>query len=128
MRTSYIVALSIAGATLLIAGAVVFFGKDNTAHAGKYDELALCLKDKGALFYGAFWCPHCRNQKAMFGDSADKLPYVECSTPDQKSQLPVCIDKKVTGYPTWEFADGSRLDGEVPLETLAAKTGCPLPQ
>jgi thiol-disulfide isomerase/thioredoxin len=43
---------------------------------GKYDALASCLKEKGAVFYGAFWCPHCQNQKAMFGKSAKLLPYV----------------------------------------------------
>lgn len=128
MRTSYITTGVIIGAVLIVAGAAVFFGKGNTATAGKYNEFAACLQDKGAVFYGAFWCPHCRNQKEMFGDSADRLPYVECSTPDGKSQLPICVEKKITGYPTWEFADGSRLDGEIPLQTLAEKTRCPLPQ
>ena len=33
---------------------------------GKYDGFAQCLKDKGATFYGAFWCPHCKAQKALF--------------------------------------------------------------
>lgn len=127
MRNSYIVAIAITGTIILVTGAIVFFGKSNTASGGKYDKFALCLKDKGAVFYGAFWCPHCRNQKEMFGDSADKLPYVECSTPDQQGQLSVCIEKKITNYPTWEFADGSRLSGEVSLETLTEKTNCPLP-
>jgi hypothetical protein len=96
--------------------------------AGKYDAFATCLKDKGAVFYGAFWCPHCNNNKALFGDSKDLLPYVECSTEDGQGQLQVCKDKKITGYPTWEFADGSRLTGEVQLATLAEKTACVLPQ
>ena len=86
-----------------------------------------CLKYKGAVFYGAFWCPHCNNQKKLFGTAAKLLPYVECSTLDGKSQLQVCIDKKIDGYPTWEFADGSREGGEVSLEKLAEKTGCELP-
>jgi thiol-disulfide isomerase/thioredoxin len=93
-----------------------------------YDAFANCLKEKGAVFYGAFWCPHCQNQKAMFGKSARLLPYVECSTPDGRGQLAVCQDKKIEGYPTWEFADGSRESGEVPLARLAEKTGCSLPQ
>ncbi len=33
----------------------------------------------GALFYGASWCPHCQQQKALFGASAGRLPQVECS-------------------------------------------------
>lgn len=92
------------------------------------DAFASCLKDKGATFYGAFWCPHCQNQKKLFGKSARKLPYVECSEPNGKGQLQVCTDKKIEGYPTWEFADGSREPGELSLERLAEKTGCTLPQ
>lgn len=94
---------------------------------GKYDTFAQCIKASGATFYGAFWCPHCQNQKAMFGDAVKFLPYVECSTPDGAAQLQICKDASVTSYPTWVFKDGSRLTGEVPLATLAQKTGCPLP-
>jgi|SRR3989338_3507082 len=95
---------------------------------GKYDDFALCLKDKGATFYGAFWCPHCQAQKKLFGTSAKLLPYVECSTADGGAQTKICIDNKITGYPTWEFADGSRMSGEVSLEKLAEKAVCVLPQ
>jgi thiol-disulfide isomerase/thioredoxin len=94
---------------------------------GKYDAFATCLKDKGAVFYGAFWCPHCQAQKKLFGTSVKLLPYVECSTADASGQTQICIDKKVGSYPTWEFADGSRLTGEIPLEQLASKTSCILP-
>lgn len=94
---------------------------------GRLDAFAQCLKDKGATFYGAFWCPHCQNQKAMFGSSKQFLPYVECSTPDGRGQTGICIQKKITGYPTWVFADLSTSTGEVPLATLAEKTGCTLP-
>lgn len=99
-----------------------------SAQPGPLDSFASCIKEAGATFYGAFWCPHCQNQKTMFGKSAKLLPYVECSTPDGKAQLKECSDKGVTSYPTWEFADGSRLTGEISLETLAEKTGCALPQ
>lgn len=91
---------------------------------GKYDELAQCLKDKGAIFYGAFWCPHCQTQKAMFGKSARYIPYTECSTPDAKGQLQVCADAGVESYPTWLFADGSELGGSQSIEVLAEKTAC----
>lgn len=94
---------------------------------GKYDEFAQCLGDKGAVFYGAFWCPHCANQKRLFGSSAKLLPYVECSTPDGQGKTAQCLEKNIEGYPTWEFADGSRLSGEIPLATLAEKTACVLP-
>ena len=116
---------------LLILGtiAAIFFRSDATSPGpGKYDEFATCLKDKGAIFYGAFWCPHCQSQKKLFGSSQKLLPYVECSLPSGQGQTQICIDKKVVSYPTWEFADGSRLNGEIPLTTLAEKTLCTLPQ
>lgn len=95
---------------------------------GDLDLFAQCLKDKGAIFYGAFWCPHCQNTKRLFGSSAKLLPYVECSTMDGKGQLPICKDKNIPNYPTWEFADKSRLTGERTLQELAEKTACALPQ
>ncbi|MBX4195349.1 hypothetical protein KW796_00050 [Candidatus Parcubacteria bacterium] len=95
---------------------------------GKLDAFATCIKDSGATFYGAFWCPHCQATKGLFGRSAKLLPYLECSTPDGKSQLPICTEAKIEGYPTWEFKDGSRLTGELSLATIAEKTSCELPQ
>lgn len=95
---------------------------------GKLDSFATCIKDSGAKFYGAFWCPHCQATKALFGSSAKLLPYIECSTPDGRNQLPMCTTAKIESYPTWEFADGSRLTGEQSLAALAEKTKCALPQ
>jgi thiol-disulfide isomerase/thioredoxin len=95
--------------------------------AGKYTAFAQCLADKKLTFYGAWWCPHCQNTKSLFGDAVKLLPYVECSTPDGKGRLPVCVDAKVDVYPTWQFPDGSRETGELTLEHLAEKSGCALP-
>ncbi|MFA6257946.1 MAG: hypothetical protein WC671_03005 [Candidatus Paceibacterota bacterium] len=95
---------------------------------GKYDEFATCLKDKGAIFYGAFWCTHCQEQKKLFGVSQKLLPYVECSTADGQSQTQICKDNKITSYPTWTFADETSLNGEISLQQLADKTSCILPQ
>ena len=116
---------------ILILGiaAAAFVRKDAIPTGpGKYDALAQCLKDKGTTFYGAFWCPHCQATKKLFGSSAKLLPYVECSNPDGNSQTQICKDKKIAGYPTWEFADGSRLTGEHSLEELATKASCDLPK
>ena len=96
--------------------------------SGKYDAFATCLKNSGAIFYGASWCPHCKSEKSLFGSSESLLPYVECSTPDGSKQTQICADKKIMGYPTWEFADGTRVNGEATLQMLAQKTACVLPQ
>ena len=115
---------------ILILAVAVFsvIGLKASKKPGVYDQFATCLKDSGIKFYGAFWCPHCNNQKKLFGSSKSLLPYVECSTPNGQAQTQICIDKNITGYPTWEFADGTRpFQGEVSLSDLSAKTGCPLP-
>lgn len=115
---------------LLIVGlGTVALLRDNVAEEGpgKYDAFATCLKDQGAVFYGAFWCKYCNEQKKMFGVSQKLLPYEECSTSDGRSQLPICKDKGITSYPLWEFADGSKLNGVVPFAQLAEKTSCSLP-
>lgn len=95
---------------------------------GELDSFAQCINDSGAKYYGAFWCPNCKNQEAMFGRSARLLPRIECSTPDGKSQLPVCQEAGIQGYPTWDFADGTRETGTIPLDRLAEATNCQLPQ
>lgn len=113
----------------IAAGAFVYFGTPpkTPAELGALDTFAQCLKDKGAVFYGAFWCPHCQATKALFGSSAKLLPYVECSNPDGTTRTQTCIDKKIESYPTWEFPDGVRLTGERTLQELAEKTSCALP-
>ena len=78
---------------------------------------AQCLKDEGVLFYGAFWCPHCQAEKALFGNSKSFLPYVECSNADN-SQKQICIDKKIEGYPTFFFPK------EITIESASEPVVC----
>src|SRR3989344_9339777 len=113
-------------AALLIAGMVWLI--KTPAKPGKLDAFAQCLNDSGAKYYGAFWCPNCKNQEALFGRSARLLTRVECSTPDGSGQLKVCQDADIKGYPTWDFANGTRESGTLPLERLSEVTGCLLPE
>jgi hypothetical protein len=94
---------------------------------GKYDAFAKCIAQSSTTFYGAFWCPHCHDQKTEFGSAAQYLPYVECSLPDESGQTQVCIDHGIKEYPTWVFKDGSIVQGLMSLSDLSQKTGCPLP-
>lgn len=103
---------------------VVMSTPNPTRFEGQYDQLAQCLTEKGAKMYGAYWCSHCLSQKKMFGSSFSKINYIECSLPDGQTQTEVCQQAGIKGYPTWEFSDGSRLEGEVSLETLAEKSNC----
>jgi hypothetical protein len=103
-------------------------GSGGLGSAGKLDEFAKCISEKGAVFYGAEWCSHCKNQKEEFGNSFKYVNYVECSVPGGRGQVKECQDKEIKGYPTWEFGDGSRMTGEVPMDVLADTTGCQLPE
>jgi len=125
MKIAGILTIGLIGIIILVIGA--YFLVEAFSGPAELDGFAQCLKDKGAIFYGAFWCPHCQKQKEMFGRSVKYLNYVECSTPDGKSQLAFCKEKDITGYPTWVFIDGSRKTGEIPLKELAEKTQCSLP-
>lgn len=93
---------------------------------GRYDSFTQCLTDKGVSMYGAFWCPHCNEQKDLFGASMKYVNYVECSTPDRSGQTQICKDNKIEGYPTWILQDNTRIEGKTNLETLAEYLGCTL--
>ncbi len=55
-------------------GLAVFIYMENLPPpAYLYDSLAHCITQSGATFYGAFWCPHCRDQKTKFGTGAQYL-------------------------------------------------------
>jgi uncharacterized membrane protein len=85
--------------------------------------LAIHLRDSGAHFYGAYWCPVCQKQKALFGASARRLPYVEC-TPNGRNGVRnfSCVANDVKDYPTW-IIGGHRYTGVVAPEDLARLSG-----
>lgn len=116
---------------ILVAGVVglsVDWGSVAGAKNNRLDEFAQCLSDANVKMYGAYWCPHCQNQKKEFGSSFEKVDYVECSLPGGSGQTEACNQAGIESYPTWEFGDGSRMTGEVSLQTLAEKSGCSLPE
>lgn len=88
--------------------------------------LAEHLEDSGALFYGASWCPHCQQQKALFGASVDRLPYIECSPGGRNGpQSASCNAAGIQSYPTWVI-NGRTYVGEVlTLAQLANATAFP---
>ena len=110
--------------------AVLIIGGLHLHYSGVFDEaagpedpqlqaLAIHLTDTGAKFYGAYWCPRCQEQKALFKASADRLPYVECSSGGQGSPLTApCVANDIRSYPTW-IIDDQRYTGLQTPRTLA---------
>lgn len=87
---------------------------------GSYDPFAKCLTEKGVIMYGTEWCPHCKNQKAAFGNSFEYVNYIDCD-----KNRDACIRAGVQGYPTWVI-DGKSYPGEQPLFDLSSLAGCPM--
>ncbi len=115
------------GAVILVAlGATYYVGYFRRMH--RYDEFARCLSKRDVKMYGAYWCPHCSEQKAMFDASFKYVPYIECGLPGNTSRLQqVCADAGIKHFPTWQFPPmGERVEGTIPLEDLSLRTGCPL--
>jgi len=84
--------------------------------------LAEHLQASDAKFYGAFWCPTCQEQKALFGRSADRLPYVECTPNGRGGMLAFeCVAADISGYPTW-IIDGRRFQQVMTPDELARQT------
>ena len=108
---------------VIIFGPIVF--KTIPAES-PYVSFAQCLSDKGAQFYGAFWCPHCATQKAEFKGADDEIPYIECSTPS-RDLSPTCLEEEIKSFPTWKY-NNRVCPGFLGLEELSVLTGCELPE
>jgi uncharacterized membrane protein len=80
--------------------------------------LARHLSSTRAVMYGAYWCPHCQEQKDMFSAAAGMLPYVECDPKGSGARPDLCAQASVKSFPTWVIGD-QRLVGTQSLDTLA---------
>ncbi len=85
--------------------------------------LAEHLTSVDAKFYGAYWCPHCQEQKSVFGASASRLPYIECSPNGQRgAPATMCLAANIRNYPTW-VVNGRRLERTLGVRQLAKHSG-----
>ena len=82
-------------------------------------KLAEHLTNEGAVMYNAYWCPHCHDQKEMFGkEASSKLNLVECAKDGFNNKRELCESKGITGFPSWEI-NGSIDSGVKTLKELA---------
>jgi hypothetical protein len=93
----------------------------------KYDKFAQCLAAKQATMYGLYWCPHCAEQKEMFGESFHYVHYVECGIRGSREMTDQCKIAGVTLFPSWQFGTDPPKEGILSLDALSDKTGCSLP-
>ncbi len=99
-------------------------GKPPAVEEPTLRALAVHLAESGAKMYGADWCPHCQDQKALFGAAAKRLPYIECSMGARQGspQTAECREARINTYPTWEIA-GKRYEEVLSPLRLAELTG-----
>lgn len=94
----------------------------------KYDSFAKCLAAHQAKMYGLYWCPHCADQKAMFGGAFQYVPYQECAMKEKPGEMaPACKTAGVKLFPSWQFGNARPVEGVFSLQELGQKTGCSLP-
>jgi hypothetical protein len=115
-----------AGLVVIVLG-LAYYLDHRSQH--QHDAFARCLSDRGVKMYGAWWCPHCVEQKEKFAASFEYAPYVECGIKGQTNgQSQICKDASVKEYPTWQFPPmGERVARVFTLQELSDRTGCPLP-
>jgi hypothetical protein len=113
------------GIVLVLLAAAFLAGRYYRNH--KYDSFAKCLAAKQARMYGLYWCPHCADQKAMFGGAFRYVPYVECAVKDKPGELaPACKDAGTKLFPSWQFGAAPPKEGVLSMQELSDKTGCSL--
>lgn len=121
LRKKWVIIGCSSAAIVLFGITAVLLQKPESEPSSLYDAFAKCLAERTVTMYGAEWCPHCQNEKQAFGNSFRFVPYVEC--PDEPAR---CLEKGISGYPTWLFPNGKKLTGEQGLAKLSEESGCSL--
>ncbi len=110
------------GAKAPAASSTASLGEALAPSTPEQKALSEHLRAKGAIFYGAWWCPACFQQKNLFGKEAgNTLPYVECDKSDDGRAR--CMAAKIRAFPTWELAGKERREGVQTIEELKLWSG-----
>ena len=93
-----------------------------TSSSAQKIEFARFLKNNNIVMYSAYWCPHCHDQKIMFGKQAVKeLSVIECAQDGKDNKYKLCQTKGIEGFPSWEI-NGEIYSGTRDLNDLAIMT------
>jgi len=144
MGTNAKIFLTVLACILVVTGGLIFFsskGKQansngsqssgnvagaNTTEENKdpayLEKLARFMSGKGMVMYGAYWCPHCQDEKKAFGDAFKYVDYVECDPQGPNANPDECTAKGIDGYPTWIY-QGQKFSGFKSLSELAGIVG-----
>ncbi len=85
-------------------------------------RFAKYLSDNNIVMYSAYWCPHCNDQKQLFGKEAvEELIIVECAKDGKNNKAKLCQEKGIEGFPSWEI-NNQIFSGSRSLNELAEMT------
>ena len=85
-------------------------------------NFAKFLNDNNIVMYSAYWCPHCNDQKQLFGKEAvEELIIVECAKDGKNNKYKLCQEKDIEGFPSWEI-NNKIYSGTRSLKELAKMT------
>ena len=85
-------------------------------------NFAKYLSDNQITMYSAYWCPHCNDQKQLFGKKAvENLIIIECAKDGKNNKYKLCQEKGIEGFPSWEI-NNEIYSGTRSLNELAEMT------
>lgn len=95
-----------------------------TTNSGEAEiALARHLTQIGAKEYIAWWCPHCHEQKQLFGKQAySEITHFECDPNGKNARPDLCQAANIQSFPTWVI-NGKTYAGTQSLEELARTSG-----
>lgn len=101
----------------------------NILSAENLVALANELDAANVRFFGAAWSAATAQQRALFEDGGQFLPFNEVTNADRTLNDAVVGPNNITDpdVPVWIFEDGTRLEGVQTIESLAAELGMDVP-
>ena len=104
---------------VIIVLAILILTQESGASEDEKQQLAQCLTEKGYSLAGTSWCPHCQDQKEMFGTSITFIDWHDC---DEEPEY--CEEKGINAYPSWISPLGTVSPGVKDFTFLREVSGC----
>jgi uncharacterized membrane protein len=124
LALSAIIAVAVVfGSTVIQGENAGMYGDIQSGSANDFQTgLAKYLRKTGVVMYGSFKCPHCNEQKKLFGPAFKYIRYVECHPEGENANPSLCLAKGIMNYPTWEIG-GRYYEGAMTLEKISEISG-----
>ncbi|MEM9353124.1 MAG: peptidylprolyl isomerase [Planctomycetota bacterium] len=89
---------------------------------------ATALDAANAQFFGAAWSESTAQQRELFEDGGQFLPFTDVTNPDRSLNAAAAANNITDPEtPVWVFEDGTRLEGVQSLQAISAASGVAIP-